>query len=76
MLTGIRAICEDWGPLNGFPFNRLVAKRKSKLSDQDKVEICKAYQGGLKMGPLSKKFNVGETTIHTVLRVWGPANGF
>jgi group I intron endonuclease len=76
VLTGIRAICEDWGPLNGFPFNRLVAKRKSKLSDQDKVEICKAYQGGLKMGPLSKKFNVRETTIHTVLRVWGPVNGF
>ncbi|QZP17710.1 hypothetical protein K6112_06765 [Methylophilales bacterium] len=28
-LTGIKAVCFDWGPRNGFPFKRIVAKRSS-----------------------------------------------
>lgn len=76
VLTGVRAICEEWGPSNGYSFKKISAKRKSKLSNDDKISICKAYSAGEKMASLSKKFNVGETTIHTVLRVWGPANGF
>lgn len=75
-LTGIRAICEQWGPLNDFPFKKIVSKRKSRLSDENRAEICKAYIGGQKMSLLAERFKVGETTIHTVIRVWGPQNGF
>ena len=28
-LTGIKEVCFDWGPRNGFPFKRIVAKRSS-----------------------------------------------
>lgn len=75
-LTGIRAICEQWGPFNGFAFKKIVSKRKSRLSDEDRAEICKAYIGGQKMSFLAEKFKVGEATIHTVIRIWGPSNEF
>ena len=29
-LTGIKAVCETWGPRNGFPFKKIIAKRSSK----------------------------------------------
>lgn len=35
-----------------------------------------AHIGGQKMSLLAERFKVGETTIHTVICVWGPQNGF
>ena len=29
-LTGIKAVCDTWGPRNGFPFKTIFAKRSSK----------------------------------------------
>jgi group I intron endonuclease len=77
VLTGVRAICKDWGPMNGFPFIEVVAKRASKkLDDNKRSEICNAYLTGTTISLLATEFNVGETTIHTTLRQWGPANGY
>jgi len=75
-LTGIRAICQTWGPLNGFPFLKIDAKRKTKLSDKSKHDVCKQYSEGLPMSTLAAQYQVGETTIHTILRKWGPENSY
>lgn len=75
-LTGVRSVCQTWGPLNGFPFLKLISPRKQRLSEGDKREICSCYKQGVSMALLAKKYKVGETTIHTVLRSWGPINGF
>lgn len=75
-LTGIKAICEAWGPLNGYPFLHIIAMRNTKLDTEDRNAICLAYMQGSSMKTLAQQYPVGETSIHTVLRVWGPANGY
>lgn len=75
-LTGVRAICADWGPLNGFPFGKIVAKRGSKLSDETRREICRSHRQGVIYRDLAARYGVSETTIHSVVRAWGATNGF
>ena len=69
-LTGIRAICLDWGPENGQPFHKIQAARSSKLNYEDRREIYLDYMQGTSMKTLSLKYGVGETTIHTAIRLW------
>lgn len=69
-LTGVRAVCTDWGPLNGFPFQQVIAKRRSKLSDEQREEICQAHRNGATYKELAARYAVSETTIHTVIKVW------
>ena len=75
-LTSVKYVCETWGPENGFPFIKINADRKTKLTDKNRYEICTRYLKGEKMPRLAEEYGVGETTIHTVIRVWGPNNGF
>ena len=75
-LTGVRSVCQSWGPENGYSFAKIVAPRKQRLSDSDKRSICEQYKLGERLAKLAKAYSIGETSIHTVLRTWGPKNGF
>ena len=75
-LTGIRAVVKDWGPLNGFPFQSMTAKRGTKLTDDQKAVACKRCAAGESYLALAREFAVGETTMFEIIRRWGPENGF
>jgi CENP-B N-terminal DNA-binding domain len=76
VLTGVRAIVKDWGPLNGFPFMDLTAKRGSKLSNEQKAHACKRFVAGKSYQALAREFGIGETTMFEIVRTWGPENGY
>lgn len=77
-LTGVRAVVLHWGPLNGYPFLRVVAasNHRAKLTDKDRMTIIARYNGGEAIAALASAFNVGATTIYMTVSDWGPKHGF
>ena len=73
-LTGVRAICLDWGPINGYPFERKIGKSdlKKVISSEDKTAICKEYSEGISAQKLATKFGVSFQTVYNFLANWGP----
>ena len=76
-LTGVRAICQDWGPNNGYKFEKQIGKSKIKkvTSPEDKTTICKSYANGTKPVTLAKHYDLCEGTIYSFLANWGPEHG-
>ena len=67
-----------WGPLNGYPFLRVVAasNHRAKLTDKDRMTIIARYNGGEAIAALALAFNVGATEIYMTVSDWGPKHGF
>ncbi|GLC63093.1 hypothetical protein PLESTB_001979900 [Pleodorina starrii] len=59
-LTGVRAVVLHWGPLNGYPFLRVVAasNHRAKLTDKDRMTIISRYNDGEAIAALASAFNV------------------
>ncbi|WP_319467011.1 NUMOD3 domain-containing DNA-binding protein [uncultured Pseudodesulfovibrio sp.] len=77
-LTGVRAVVQTWGPVNGFPMKQIFAKSNHRevLTPVQRASICRRFAAGEKYQELAKEFEIGETTAYETLRTWGPANGF
>ncbi|SDY70194.1 hypothetical protein [Citreimonas salinaria] len=75
-LTGVRAVAKDWGPLNGFPFEKIVAHsdHRSKLTDDQRREIIGRHRNGDTITKLAEAFEVGATTIYWTISEWRPRN--
>ena len=76
-LTGVRAVCKEWGPLNGYEFTAQIGKSSLKkvTSALDKTAICKAYVEGDSAIFLAKKYSLSVGTIYQFLSEWGPQCG-
>jgi uncharacterized protein (DUF433 family) len=73
-LTGVRAVCKDWGPNNGYPFEAKIGKsdRKKVVSPETKTAICKEYSEGISVTSLAADYNLSFQMIYTYLAEWGP----
>ena len=73
-LTGVRAVCTDWGPNNGYPFEAKIGKsdRKKVVSPETKTAICKEYSEGISVTSLAADYNLSFQMIYTYLAEWGP----
>ena len=76
-LTGVRAVCQMWGPLNGYEFTAQIGKSSLKkvTSALDKTAICKAYYEGESATVLANKYLLSEGTVYRFLSDWGPQHG-
>ncbi|NDV51993.1 NUMOD3 domain-containing DNA-binding protein [Salipiger sp. PrR003] len=76
-LTGIRAICEAWGPRNGIPFERKIgaSELKKVTPDEIKREICNKYAEGQTAISLAEEYNLSVSMIYRYIAEWGPDNG-
>jgi hypothetical protein len=76
-LTGVRAVCQQWGPLNGYQFTAQIGKSSLKkvTSALDKTTICKEYSEGKKAIDLAKRYSLSVGTIYHFLSEWGPQHG-
>ena len=75
-LTGVRAICQQWGPENGYPFEKQIGKSdlKKVTSPEVKTAICKEYSEGISAMKLATKYDVTFQTVYAFLADWGPKN--
>ena len=73
-LTGVRAVCKDWGPDNGYPFEAKIGKsdRKKTISPETKTAICKEYSEGISATKLAAKYSLSFQMVYTYLAEWGP----
>jgi len=73
-LTGVRAICTEWGPENGYPFEKKIGKSdlKKVISPADKTAICEEYSQGISAMELATKYEISFQTVYTFLAEWGP----
>ena len=72
----IANICKSWGPENGYPFKKIVAERKQKLTKKQKIEMCKRRASGETFDRIAKDYDATFQNVHSVCSKWGPLNGF
>lgn len=75
-VSTIANICREWGPKNGYPFNKVVAERKQKLTKKQKIEMCQRRKNGETFEEIAKDYDANYQSVHYVCSKWGPLNGF